>query len=464
MSRNIEELSKHFLGRMPLPEVVLSDNSLKLCGIPGRYYILEEDFLKAIAELSGDIENSNEALKKLLDALKETLEADLSAHTNNTNIHLSNEQIQKIKDCINELEARTIAQNEIASALNIAREEIIGEANTYTDTQVGNLRTEFDGKLGTLNVTDPETGENKPLADVLETDPQKVINSEYFYRFKNLIDNSSFEVFDGNTMIPIGWDNGIVSADASMFGTYSLKLTTGQTTKQTSRYQADATWAKGAYDTDDLVLTFYHKYDPVTVKVYDVENETYLNLSVLASDLTIQGEETSPTFGYEENWNKFRCMVKFTPLSTTKKIRVEFTCENGIKGECYIDAPSLEPYVEGEYPSIYKDGRFSVSAHQLINPPPADVDRFTALEHFSIGNSISDEKGNLTYQELLRKDGTLAIKREASNPDENGNYQTIVETFYKKDGATVNYVDTYSYTYSTGGAILTRTKTTTEVQ
>lgn len=447
MSRNIEELSKHYLGSVVMPEVKLADNSLKLCGIPGRYFVLKEDFLKAL-------ENNTTSLENIIDILEENLKADLTAHTSNSSIHLSPEQVIKIQNSINEARAIILAQTEANKALK--------ESKTYTDEQIGKVRTEFDEKLGALNLADPETGEDKPLADVLETDPQKLINSEYFYRFKNLIDNSSFEVFDGNTMIPLGWDNGVVTASASMFGTYSLKLENGQTAKQTSRYQADVTWAKGAYNTDDLVLTFYHKYDPVTVKVYDIENEEYLDLSVLASNLEVAGTEQAPTFAYEENWNKFRCMVKFTPSSTTRKVRVEFTCVTGINGACYIDAPTLEPFIEGEYPSIYKDGRFSVSAHQLINPPPADVDRFTALEHLNIGNSISDDKGNLTYQELLRTDGTLAIKREASDPDEQGNYQTIVETFYRKDGVTINYVDTYTYSYSTTGAILSRTKTTTE--
>lgn len=297
---------------------------------------------------------------------------------------------------------------------------------------------------------------------ILKTEPQKVINSEYFYRFKNMIDNSSFEVFDGNTMIPLGWDNGVVVSSASMFGTYSLKLENGQTAKQTTKYQTDVTWVEGAYETKDLVLTFYHKYDPVTVKIYDVVNEAYLDLNVLTSDLSTKETTAAATFEFEENWNKYRCMVTFTPLETTKKIRIEFTCGTGTEGACYIDGPTLEPFVEGEFPSIYKDGRYSISAHQLINPPPADVDRFTPLEHLNIGNSISDSKGDLTYQELLRADGTLAIKREASNPDSQGNYQTIVETFYRKDGVTINYVDTYTYSYSTTGAILSRSKTTTE--
>ena len=438
MSRNIEKLSKHFLGREPMVDTKLADNALKLCGIPGRNYVLKEDFLKALEQNTASLEN-------IIDILEENLEEDLNNHASNSQIHLSSEQAIKIQNAIEEARAIVLAQQEA--------NKVLKESKLYTDE-----------KLGKLNLVDSETGEEKNLAEVLETEPQKLINSEYFFRFKNMIDNSSFEVFDGNTMIPLGWDNGVIASDASMFGTYSLKLTTGQTAKQTERYQADVTWAKGAYDTNDLVLAFYHKYDAVTIKIYDVENEEYLLLTVLGSDLKELGVEEAPTYAYEENWNRYRCMIKFTPKTTTKKIRIEFTCGAGVKGACYIDAPSLEPYVEGEFPSIYKDGRFSVSAHQLINPPPADVDRFTALEHLNIGNSISDDKGNLTHQELLRTDGTLAIKREASNPDDNGNYQTIVETFYRKDGLTVNYTDTYTYSYSPTGAILSRTKTTTEVR
>lgn len=305
---------------------------------------------------------------------------------------------------------------------------------------------------------------NDEVIDDVVTEPNKVINSDYFYRFKNLIDNSSFEVFNGQTGVPYGWTGCTVDANASMFGTYSMKIAVNSTAQQLAANQADVAWAKQAYDTEDMILAFYHKFGGCIVQIYDIDNQAHLDLTELDSSLTPVGmPNTFIEFPYKANWNKYRNYIKFTPLQTTHKVRVEISCPNYAQREVYVDGLSMEPYEEGEYPSIYKEGRYSISAYQVLNPPPGDVDRFTSLEHFSIGNSVADTEGNLTYQELLRGDGTLAVTRQASNPDANGFYQTIVETFYKADGTTVNYVDTYSFQYSDSGAIIAKTMTTTEV-
>lgn len=457
MPRNVELIQKLFGSKEPLPSIELADNALKLGGILANMYALKSDLSGEVDIMLGNID---------------AVIAELREHKDDDVRHLTQGQIDRINAAIDSAQALVIANRAInnakASIIADAVQSATNQAEDYTDGEVANLKNNLEKQIGNLKVpevVDPETGEttDKTLSETLETSPQNLINPQYFYRFKNMVENSSFEVFDGNTMIPLGWDNGVVSADAAMFNTYSLKLATGQIAKQIGRYQADVSWMKGAYDTDDVVLCFYHKFDAVIVRIFDVVNEEYLQLTALSSELEELGEAIEIEFPYEENWTQYRCMVKFTPKSTTGKIRIEFTCGNGERGECYIDAPSMEPYEQGQFPSIYKDGRYSVSAYQILNPPPADVDRFTALEHFSIGNSQYDESGNITYQELLRSDGSLAIKREASNKDEtSGQYQTIVETFYKKDGS-VNYTDTYSYTYSSSGAILTRSKTSTEV-
>lgn len=457
MPRNIELIQKMFGSKNPLPSIELADNALKLGGIKANLYALK-------SELNGEVNLLLSNLDDLVTELKEHKEDDIR--------HLTAEQITKINNAINATKALEIANLAIANAkagiVSNAVQEAEELANEYTDVEVKKLKKDLEDQIGDLNLpiyTDPDTGEEnkQPISDALEQNPQKLINPEYFYRFKNMINNSSFEVFDGNTLIPLGWDNGVVSDDASMFQSHSLKLTTGQTAKQTSLHQANVNWLKGAYDTDDVILCFYHKFDPVTVRIYDVINEQYLKLKAVESDLSESTSATSIVFPYAENWNQYRCMVKFTPLSNTENIRVEFTCGNGKKGECYIDAPMMEPYVSGEYPSIYKDGLYSISAYQILNPPPSDVDRFTPLEHLSIETSTVDAKGNITYQKLTRDDGTTAIERKASNPDANGYYQTYVEIFYKKGGTVVNYTDTYTYTYSSTGAVLTRSKTTTEV-
>ena len=448
MPRNVELIQGQFGSKNPLPSIELADNALKLGGKAYNLYVLKE-------ELSGEVD-------LLLGNIDEVLRA-LTRHEQDDVVHLSEGQIKAISEAINAKKALEIANQAIKEAEagieSSATQSAVRQANEYTDTQIKN-------KLGSLNLpthNDPVTGEQveQDMAETLEKQPQNLINPEYFYRFKNMIDNSSFEVYDGNTLKPIGWDGGVVSDDASMFETHSLKLVAGETAKQTPKHQADASWMKGAYDTDDVVLCFYHKFDAVEVGVYDVVNRAYLTLTELDASLQEQAQDTKITFPYEANWNQYRCMVKFTPASNTKEIRVEFKCVGGKKGECYIDAPSMEPYVAGEYPSIYKHGRFSSSAYQLLNPPPDEVDRFTPFEHLNIVNGVADDKGNLTYQEYTRTDGTLAIKREASNPDENGYYQTFVETFYNRDGS-VHYIDTYTYTYSKTGAILSKVLTTTE--
>ena len=448
MPRNVEMIQEQFGSKNPLPSIELANNALKLGGYPANLYVLK-------GQLGGEVEI-------LLSNIEEVLKA-LTTHEQDDVRHLTDGQIKIIQSAIDATEALRIANEAIreagAGVESEAVQTAVREANAYTDQQIKN-------KLGSLNLpahNDPVTGEmvEQDMADALEKNPQNLINPEYFYRFKNMIDNSSFEVYNGNTLRPIGWDGGVVSDDASMFETHSLKLVAGESARQTPKHQADASWMRGAYDTDDVVLCFYHKFDAVDVGVYDVANQKYLMLTELDASLKEQAQGTKITFPYEANWNQYRCMVKFTPASNTKAIRVEFKCAGGRKGECYIDAPSMEPYVAGEYPSIYKHGRFSSSAYQLLNPPPDEVDRFTPFEHLNIVNGIADDKGNLTYQEYTRADGTLAIKREASNPDANGYYQTFVETFYNRDGS-IHYIDTYTYTYSKTGAILSKVLTTTE--
>lgn len=359
--------------------------------------------------------------------------------------------IEEIQNVINNIE-----QNVQEIVQQMADDGDLNEAiNSVIEPQL----QEIYDLIGNLNLPEGES-----ISEGLENTPQKIINPEYFYRFKNMIDNSSFEVFNGNTLQPYGWDNGIVTEDASMFNSHSLQINAGQIVKQTGNAYIDIDWIKGAYETDEAILCFYHKWDAVGVKIYDLVNESYLTLTKVNSDLSDGESGTEIVFQYDENWNMYRKMIKFTPSQTTRKIRIEFNCKTGgQKGKCFIDAPMLEPFLEGEFPSIYKDGRYSTSAYQILNPPPFDVDRFTPLEHLNISVSTADSNGQIYYQEMTRTDGTLAIKREASNPDTNGFYQTFVETFYKGDGQAVNYVDTYSYTYTDTGAILTKSKTTTEV-
>lgn len=458
MPKNVELVQQMFGGSGALPSIELAYNALKLGGIAANLYALKTD-------LSGEV---NILLGNIQDVIDE-----LEAHKEDDVRHLTQGQIDKINDAINAANALTIANR----AINDAKDAIIAsavssatdQAEDYTDTEVANLEKKLNDKIGEMNlptVVDPTTGQEvqMDIGEALEVQPQNLINPEYFYRFKNMVANSSFEVFNGMTGLPLGWDAGEVSEDAAMFGTYSMKLLANQTAKQTPKFQADRSWMiPNPYEAEDCVLCFYHKFNAVKVQVYDVANNEYLTLTRLSNTLEEVNTGDYIVFPETSNWSQYRCIVKFTPPSSAGKLRIEFSGRGGTYSGTYIDAPMMEPYIEGEFPSIYKDGIYSISAYQILNPPPSDVDRFTDLGHFEVANSLTDENGNIYYQELLREDGSLAIKREASNPDSNGNYQTIKETFYKGDGLTENYSDTWSYTYTDTGAILTSSKTTTEV-
>ena len=507
MPRNIELVQGQFGSENPLPSIELADNALKLGGIAANLYALKSDLNGEVSILLGNIQD-------VID--------ELTRHENDDVRHLTQGQIDKINAAINATQALEIANQ----AINSAKDAIIASAVTtadahskdYTDTEVGNLNRTLSGNIDALagRVTAVETGKQdaltfdstptqnstnpvtsggiysalqngsnvsvEPYTDpisgtttdqsldtALRSNPQVRVNPEHFYRFKNMIENSSLEVFNGVTLLPLGWDAGEVTADAAVFGTYSLKLEPNVTAKQTSKFQASRSWMiPNTYNTSDCILCFYHKHNAVGVKVYDVTNSNYLTLTQVDSDLVEDTEHSGTEIIFPEinNWGENRCMVKFTPPATADKLRVEFTGKIGTNAAAYVDALMLEPYVAGDYPSIYKDGRYSVSAYQILNPPPADVDRFTDLSHFSKANAVQDSYGNLTECDYLKSDGTLAIHREVDPNSLDSTckkYQTIYETFYKADGVTPNYTDTWTFTYNSAGVKLTESKTTTEV-
>lgn len=493
MPKNVELVQQMFGSQNPLPSIELADNALKLGGIAANLYALKTDLNGQVNILLGNIQD-------VIDALDEHKDDDVR--------HLTQGQIDKISAAINAAQALQIANGAINDAKAAIEAAAVATADShakdYTDTTVANAISPINTRLtavengkqpmltfdstptqnsanpvtsgGIFNAlqtevierdyTDPITGEttSQPLDRALVSNPQTRVNPEFFYRFKNMIENSSLEVFNGETLLPLGWDNGEVSPDASIFGTYSLKVTNGQVAKQTSKYWSHRSWMiPNTYNTTDCVFCFYHKFNAVGVKVFDVENASYLPLKELDGDLQEGIESTEIVFPEVNNWSEHRCMVKFTPPASADGLRIEFYGKNGEYDASYMDALMLEPYVTGEYPSIYKDGRYSVSAYQILTPPPADVDRFTDLTFFRKANAVADANGNLTSVDYLKEDGTLAIHRACSNPDANGNYQTITETFYKADGVTVNYVDTWTFTYNSAGVELTAHKTSTEV-
>lgn len=497
MPKNIELVQQMFESQNPLPSIELAYNALKLGGIAANLYALKSD-------LSGEV---NILLGNIDDVLQE-----LRTHENDDTRHLTQGQIDKIAAAINATEALQIANQAINDAKAAIEAAAVATADShakdYTDTTVANAISPISARLtavengkqpmltfdntptqnsanpvtsgGIFNALqnnvieedyyDPFTGETvtQPLNEALRENPQTRVNPEYFYRFKNMIENSSLEVFNGETLLPLGWDNGEVSPDASIFGTYSLKLEPNTVAKQTSKFWSHRSWMiPNTYNTEDCVFCFYHKFNPVGVKILDVENNTYISLKELDGDLNEGTASTEIIFPEVNNWSEHRCMVKFTPPATADGLRIEFYGKAGTESASYVDALMLEPYVAGEFPSIYKDGRYSISAYQILTPPPADVDRFTDLTFFEKQNAVEDQYGNIKSCDYVKDDGTtLAVQRwvdESSLDSTCHKYQTIYEKFYKADGITENYTDTWHFTYNAAGVELTAYKTTNEV-
>lgn len=70
--------------------------------------------------------------------------------------------------------------------------------------------------------------------------------------------------------------------------------------------------------------------------------------------------------------------------------------------------------------------------------------------------TVTDTDGNPTEVQYTRPiDDSLFLKRNYSNADASGFYQTIVEQFYETNGSTVYKTITYTLTYLENGLVET---------
>ena len=64
-----------------------------------------------------------------------------------------------------------------------------------------------------------------------------------------------------------------------------------------------------------------------------------------------------------------------------------------------------------------------------------------------------DSNGIYKTLEFKRTDGTLYMKSTLSNPDADGNYQTVTWQFYDSAGTTVKLTKTWTLTYDEDGLV-----------
>lgn len=91
VARNVEKLRQYYLGKDPQLKETMSDNSLRLIGIEGKYYVLRSELLMRLNILKNQLLNGE--IKELQDSLHQ-LEEEL------TNYYTKNETNARIDEVI----------------------------------------------------------------------------------------------------------------------------------------------------------------------------------------------------------------------------------------------------------------------------------------------------------------------------------------------------------------------------
>lgn len=189
------------------------------------------------------------------------------------------------------------------------------------------------------------------------------IDPIYLDYWKNLVLNSSFELYDntddghgGTYKQPKYWTTGISSDDSSFHGTYSLKLTTGSSISQSY----DAYINPTLYDNQSTRVSLHSMGASIKVEVYDNTNGSYFTLTDESGNTG-----SSITFGKNELWGNSRDSVSFDPTEygTCTAYYLKFT--NVDTGTGYIDAVMAHPDYNGRWPQLYKDGQYSISITEI---------------------------------------------------------------------------------------------------
>ena len=195
--------------------------------------------------------------------------------------------------------------------------------------------------LATLELTNVDGTDT--IVDQFGVDPK------FLDYFKNMVYNSSFEVFDETTTIPTYWTAGVSDPNSNFNGSYSMKLTASQSSEQASTAYINPAF----FDRGRARLTFHSKAGQVKVEVYDNTNARYFTLTDNEGN---QG--TSITFDEQSNWQDSRSSVSFdtdeSPGSCVS-LKVKFTNVHATD-PCYIDAVQLHPDFTGKWSQLYKDG------------------------------------------------------------------------------------------------------------
>lgn len=231
--------------------------------------------------------------------------------------------------------------------------------NSTLDVYCDNIAVRLS--VGTSPSVSTHTG--VPIVDKYGIDPR------YLEYFKNMVYNSSFEIFANDTLAATYWTGGVSDPNSNFSGNYSLKLAAAESSIQTDEGAIDPTW----YDNSITRVSFHSKLGQAKIEVYDVTNASYFTLT--AEDGT---SGSSYTAAANANWQDSRDSVSFDPTEfgacTSLKIKLTnvHVSETG-----YIDDVMLAPDFTGKWPQLYKHGPNSYPAYIVNEHIPAQLRLWT---------------------------------------------------------------------------------------
>jgi hypothetical protein len=81
-----------------------------------------------------------------------------------------------------------------------------------------------------------------------------------------------------------------------------------------------------------------------------------------------------------------------------------------------------------------------------------------STEDLNVYNSAVDANGVYTVVDFKKQNGKLYMRSTASNPDVNGNYQTLTYTYYNAAGVSVVSTDVWTITYDAVSKVVSEVK------
>ncbi len=220
----------------------------------------------------------------------------------------------------------------------------------------GNVRITKDGIFvdqGRIEIKDREG--NKAILNAFG------IDTSLFKYMKNMVFNSSFELFDSATGATKYWTGGVSVSSSSLFDTHSMKIEPGVLAEYTpidGNGRINSSWYADEASAGRTVVALYRKGGAIRVRV---KNQITGNLYPLTSFGSSAEPSTTIDVPAKTNWIDSRIILYFEHGDSSIDTDIRILIENIDSVPVYIDGIQLEADISGMWPSAYFDGPDSLS-------------------------------------------------------------------------------------------------------